>query len=101
MRLARPSNRNLASMEKEIRSEQISSSTPFIIGVTGHRDLDPQGLLHLREAVTAFVRLIKERLPDTELQIKVGMAEGADLLVAQTALDSLHMVVGQGRCTYR
>jgi hypothetical protein len=79
----------MAAMDKELRTDSSSKSfnTPFIIGVTGHRELDPQGILHLREAVTNFVRLIKEHLPDTEVQIKVGMAEGADLLVAQTALE--------------
>ena len=76
-------------MDNELPTEALSNtnnsnSTPFIIGVTGHRELDPQGLVHLREAVTNFVRLIKEHLPDTEVQIKVGMAEGADLLVHES-----------------
>jgi len=62
-------------------------STPFIVGVTGHRDLNPGELLHLRGAVTAFLHQLKEKLPDTQIRIAVGMAEGADLLVAQTALD--------------
>jgi hypothetical protein len=62
-------------------------STPFIVGVTGHRDLPPDELLALRGAVTDFVHQLRERLPDTELRIAVGMAEGADLLVAQTALE--------------
>lgn len=61
--------------------------TPFIVGVTGHRDLPPDELLSLRGAVTDFVHQLRQRLPDTELRIAVGMAEGADLLVAQTALE--------------
>ncbi len=33
------------------------------------------------------MRLIRTRLPDSELQFAIGMAEGADLLVAQTILE--------------
>jgi len=57
-----------------------------MIGVSGHRDLDPGDLARLREAVTDFVHQLKAHLPDTELRLIVGMAQGADLLVAQTAL---------------
>jgi hypothetical protein len=63
------------------------ANSPFIIGVSGHRDLNPGDLPRLRESVTGFLRLLKEQLPDTELRIIVGMAEGADLLVAQAAVD--------------
>ena len=62
-------------------------NSPFMVGVSGHRDLDPAELPRLREAVTDFVRQLKEHLPDTALRMVVGMAEGADLLVAETALE--------------
>ena len=64
-----------------------TSNSPFIVGVSGHRDLDPSDAPRLRAAVTEFVQQLKRLLPDTELRIIVGMAEGADLLVAQAALD--------------
>ena len=57
-----------------------------MVGVSGHRDLDPGDSARLREAVTDFVRQLKSHLPDTELRLIVGMAQGADLLVAETAL---------------
>jgi hypothetical protein len=57
-----------------------------MVGVSGHRDLDPDDSPRLREAVTDFVQQLKAHLPDTELRLIVGMAEGADLLVAETAL---------------
>jgi hypothetical protein len=57
-----------------------------MVGVSGHRDLDSADLPRLRDAVAAFVRQLKEQLPDTELRLIVGMAEGADLLVAETAV---------------
>ena len=61
--------------------------SPFVVGVSGHRDLRPDTLPHLRAAVTAILRQLAEHLPDSELWIVAGMATGADLLVAQTALD--------------
>jgi hypothetical protein len=62
------------------------ADSPFMVGVSGHRDLDAADQPRLREAVTSFVRQLKTHLPDTELIMTVGMAEGADLLVAETAV---------------
>jgi len=62
-------------------------NSPFMLGVSGHRDLDPADLPRLRETVAGFVRQLREFLPNTDIHLTVGMAAGADLLVAQTALD--------------
>jgi hypothetical protein len=67
--------------------KKLIANSPFTVGVSGHRDLDPAELPKLRDAVSDFVRQLKEYLPDTDLRLIIGMAEGADLLVAQTALD--------------
>ena len=70
----------------------INRSSPFMVGVSGHRELDPNGIAGVRDAVAAFVLELKRFLPHTEVHIIVGMAEGADLLVAQTALElGLHI----------
>jgi len=61
--------------------------SPFIVGVSGHRDLRADALPHLRAAVTGILLQLKEHLPDSELRIMAGMASGADLLVVQTALE--------------
>jgi len=74
-------------MDIAVEQHSARSGTPFIIGVTGHRDLHPDDLVQLRGAVTQFVRLIRADFPDSELQFAIGMAEGADLLVAQTVLE--------------
>jgi hypothetical protein len=74
-------------MDIAVEHHSARSGTPFIIGVTGHRDLHPDDLAQLRGAVTQFVRLIRADFPDSELQFAIGMAEGADLLVAQTVLE--------------
>lgn len=50
-------------------------------------DLDPDDIPGLRGSIAAFLQELKRHLPETEIQIIVGMAEGADLLVAETALD--------------
>jgi hypothetical protein len=62
------------------------ANSPFMVGVSGHRDLDADQLPQLQETVGRFVRQLKEYLPDTDLRLIVGMAEGADLLVAETAV---------------
>ena len=64
-----------------------ASDAPFIIGVSGHRDLDPRDTQRLRAAVGDFLRQIRAALPDTEIRVMAGMASGADLLIARTALD--------------
>jgi len=65
----------------------VQGNSPFIVGVSGHRDLDPTELPRLKDAVAAFVTQLKSYLPDTEVHMVVGMAPGADLLVVETVLD--------------
>ena len=65
----------------------VQGNSPLIVGVSGHRDLDPAELPRLKDAVAAFLTQIKSYLPDTEVHMVVGMAPGADLLVVETALD--------------
>jgi len=77
----------IQTMDIAVEHHTVRTGTPFIIGVTGHRDLHPADLVRLGGAVEEFVRLIKAHLPDSELEFAIGMADGADLLVAQTVLD--------------
>src|SRR5215469_10432850 len=63
-----------------------SASSPFVIGVTGHRHLPERDLVRARGAIASFFHTIRELLPDTELTVLLGMAAGGDLLVAETAL---------------
>jgi hypothetical protein len=60
--------------------------SPFVLGVTGHRDLHPDALPQLRAALGQILRRLQERLPDSEVRVMAGMASGADLLVVETAL---------------
>jgi hypothetical protein len=70
-----------------LTDRSITGVSPFIVGASGHRDLHPGALQHLRNAVATILRQLKEYLPDSELRIMAGMAAGADLLVVQTALE--------------
>ncbi len=67
--------------------ETHETDAPFVIGVSGHRDLDPQDTVRVRAAITEFLQQIRADLPDTEIRLMAGMASGADLLAARTALD--------------
>ena len=63
-------------------------SSPLVIGVSGHRDLHADGVAQMKRRIQEFLADLKRRLPDTELRIMTGMAQGADLLVARTAVDA-------------
>ena len=60
--------------------------SPLVIGVTGHRDPHPADAPQLSRQIEIFLSDLKRRLPDTELRIMTGMAQGADLLVAAAAV---------------
>jgi hypothetical protein len=60
---------------------------PFVIGVTGHRDLRSSDLAVYRAQIIEFFELLQTRYPATPLRIMSAMAAGADRLVAQIALD--------------
>lgn len=62
------------------------SGAPFIVGVTGHRDLRDEDRSRVTDAVDGFLGQLEEAAPNTRITITCGMAEGADLLVAATAL---------------
>jgi hypothetical protein len=57
------------------------------IGVTGHRDLVAAEIPVLRAAVRALLQRLAESYPGLEIRIISALAEGSDLLVAETALD--------------
>jgi len=66
----------------------IDPRLPLVLGVTGHRDLQP----HARDAIAARVREVllhfKTAYPHTPLMLLSPLAEGADRLVAEVALES-------------
>ena len=60
---------------------------PLVIGITGHRDLRKEDDEPLRKAVRAVFDELASDYPHTPMQLISGLAEGADRLVADVALE--------------
>lgn len=60
---------------------------PLVIAVTGHRDLVPAEIPAIRERVEALFQSLAERYADRRLSVMSSLAEGADQLVAEVALE--------------
>lgn len=66
------------------RSTQLRK-VPFLIGVTGHRDLVPDEVGDIRAALRALLERLAEAHPEARPTLLTSMAEGADLLAAEVA----------------
>ena len=60
---------------------------PVLIGVAGHRDLVAAEVPAIRAAVEQLLRQLCAAQPGVRLQLLSSMAEGADLLAAEIAID--------------
>ena len=60
---------------------------PVVVGVTGHRDLRADELPAIREAVRKELRAIRGLCPHSPLVLLSALAEGADQLCAEIALE--------------
>jgi hypothetical protein len=60
---------------------------PLVVGVTGHRDLAADEIPNIVQQVRALFVTLEERYPHTPIVVLSSLAEGADRLVARTALD--------------
>ncbi len=58
---------------------------PFLVGVTGHRDLLPGEVPAIRAAVEELLRALQATAPDVQIVLITSLAEGADLLAAEVA----------------
>ncbi len=65
----------------------ITENSKFTIGVTGHRDLLTEELPQIKQNLIEKLQSIKDHLPNTEIRVLTGMADGADRLVADVALE--------------
>lgn len=57
------------------------------VGVTGHRDLVPSEEPLIRDAVREFLTGLQQQFPALDVELVSGLAAGADLLVAEVALE--------------
>jgi hypothetical protein len=60
---------------------------PLVVAVTGHRDLIADEIPHIRQVVTSFLQELSGRYPAKPLLVVTALAEGADMLVAEVALE--------------
>ncbi len=67
-------------------ADHFTNRLPFVVGVTGHRHIDPAAEPRLAAEVDTVLSGLRGRLVDTPLIMLCGMASGADLLCAERAL---------------
>ena len=60
---------------------------PVIVGVTGHRDLREEDIEILKKAVKGELEALQSRCPHSSIIVMTSLAEGADQLCAEVALD--------------
>jgi hypothetical protein len=67
---------------------------PIVVGVTGHRDLRPDDVPALEEAVRRILLDLRSAHPHSPLLLLSPLAEGSDRLVARVALEAgLRLIV--------
>ena len=71
----------------EGRTLDFGGRLPIVVGVTGHRDLAPDALPAIVQRVRELLLDYKRRYPATPILIISALAEGADRLIAQVALE--------------
>ncbi len=64
----------------------MNQTVPIVIGVTGHRDIRPQDVSSLEQAVRDFLLQLKKDYPHSPVRMLNSLAAGADTLCARVAL---------------
>jgi len=59
----------------------------FSIGITGHRDCDPASVSKVREHLETELRRLKGIFTSMPIELVSGLAEGADTIAAEAALE--------------
>lgn len=65
----------------------IDDKIPLVIGVTGHRNLHPDEIPKIKEKIKEVFDFFRSNYPHTPLLLISPLAEGADRLVAQVAVE--------------
>jgi hypothetical protein len=68
-------------------SHESEGLVPLVIGVTGHRNLDPQDYPLYRTRIAELLDYLHARYPATPLRMVSALAEGADRLAAEVGLE--------------
>jgi hypothetical protein len=67
---------------------------PIVVGVTGHRDIPTEDADKLRAAVKSQLAKLRENYPNTPLYFLSALAEGADRIAAEAALQTKGCALG-------
>ena len=68
-------------------SRHAGSAVPIVVGATGHRDLVPGEVEDIRAQVVSFINQLRQVAPNTPLLFMTGLADGADQLVVDVAVN--------------
>src|SRR5512137_1144952 len=68
------------------RTGKRSYAVPLVVAVTGHRDLLPAEIPHIRARVREFLASLRDAYPDRVVAVMSPLAEGADRLAAEEAI---------------
>ncbi len=75
-------------MEKEkLPGDFHANCAPIILGITGHRDLVKKDEPQLKSAIRRIIENIKQEYPYSPVKLLSSLAEGADSLAADVALE--------------
>jgi hypothetical protein len=65
---------------------RLACAAPFVVAVSGHRDVHPDDLACVGERLFEALQLVAAGLPDTALEFLSPLADGADQLFAEQVL---------------
>ena len=74
------------SQSHTIVGGQAGFAVPLIVAVTGHRDLVAEEFPGIRDRVSTFLTDLRREYPDRGVSVMSSLAEGADQLVAEEAV---------------
>lgn len=64
-----------------------NSGLVFTIGLTGHRDIHPDAVADVRTSLRKELEALKSRFDALSVELVTGLAEGADMLATEIALE--------------
>jgi hypothetical protein len=70
-----------------IHPKSKSGPLPLVIGLTGHREFRDEDIPHIQKRVREIFIQLKEKYPSTPLVLLTSLAEGADRIGAQIAIE--------------
>ncbi|QGA53908.1 hypothetical protein GFS03_04620 [Sulfolobus sp. E5-1-F] len=72
-------------MSKDVDAER--KYIHLVVGITGHRDIPDEDRDRLKELIKGVFRELRSKFPDTPLLLLTPLAEGADRIAAEAALE--------------